>query len=70
MINHESHLKSILETQRTLSNEMTELNNILSSKRQEFTKLQGIVEYLTSNGITPEASGTPEESEKTELPEQ
>jgi hypothetical protein len=64
MINHESHLKSILETQRTLSNEMTELNNILSSKRQEFTKLQGIVEYLTSNGITPE------ESEKTELPEQ
>ncbi len=76
MINHESHLKSILETQRTLSNEILELNNILSSKKQEFTKLQGIVEYLTSNGITPEASGAPEasgvpeKSEKTELPEQ
>ena len=68
MINHESHLKSILETQRTLSNEMTELNNILSSKRQEFTKLQGIVEYLTSNGITPEAAA-PEENEKTEQQE-
>jgi hypothetical protein len=64
MINHESHLKSILETQRVLSNEISELNNVLSSKRQEFTKLQGIVEYLTSNGITPE------ENEKTELPEQ
>ena len=64
MINHESHLKSILETQRTLSNEISELNNVLSSKRQEFTKLQGIVEYLTSNGITPE------ENKKTELPEQ
>lgn len=62
MIDHEAHLKSILETQRKLATEITELNNILSSKREQYTKLQGIVEYLTSNGIKPE------ENEKTELP--
>lgn len=61
MIDHESHLRNILETQKKLVNEISELSNILSSKKEQFTKLQGIVEYLTSNGIKPE------ENEKTEL---
>jgi hypothetical protein len=63
MIDHESHLKNILEVQKKLSNEIAELNNILSLKKEQFFKHQGIVEYLTANGITPE------ENEKVTLPE-
>lgn len=63
MIDHESHFKQIVENQKTLSNEIQELNNILLIKREQFLKLQGIVEYLSANGIKPE------ENEKVELPE-
>ena len=63
MIDHETQFKQILETQRTLSTEIQELNNSLSMKREQFLKLQGIVEYLSANGITPE------ENEKVELSE-
>jgi hypothetical protein len=63
MIDHESHLKQILENQRSLSSEINELSNVLGVKREQFTKLQGIVEYLTANGIKLE------ENEKVELSE-
>lgn len=62
MIDHETHLKQILESQKTLSNEIQEFSNLLTLKREQFLKLQGIVEYLTANGIKPE------ENEKVELP--
>ena len=51
MIDHETHLKQVVESQRTLSNEINELTNTLNIKREQFLKLQGIVEYLSSNGI-------------------
>lgn len=63
MIDHESHLKQILENQKTLSNEIQDLNNVLAIKKEQFLKLQGIVEYLSANGIKPE------ENEKVEFPE-
>ena len=63
MIDHESHLKQILENQKTLSNEIQDLNNVLAIKKEQFLKLQGIVEYLSANGIKPE------ENEKVEIPE-
>lgn len=63
MIDHESHLKQILENQKTLSNEIQDLNNVLAIKKEQFPKLQGIVEYLSANGIKPE------ENEKVEFPE-
>lgn len=63
MIDHETHLKQILESQKTLSNEIQEFSNLLTLKREQFLKLQGIVEYLTANGIKPE------ENEKVELPQ-
>ena len=62
MIDHEKHLKMILETQKKLADEINELNNTISIKKEQFTKYQGIVEYLTSNGVKPE------ENEMTELP--
>lgn len=54
MIDHETHLKQIFESQRKLSNEISELNNVLNIKREQYTKMQGIVEYLTANGIKVE----------------
>ena len=51
MIDHEAHLKQIFENQKTLSTDIQELNNVLNVKREQYMKLQGIVEYLTSNGI-------------------
>lgn len=64
MIDHETHLKQILESQKTLSNEIQEFSNLLTLKKEQFLKLQGIVEYLTANGIKPE------ENEKVELPQE
>lgn len=63
MIDHEAHLKQIFENQKTLSTEIQELNNVLTVKKEQFLKLQGIVEYLTANGIKLE------ENEKVELSE-
>ena len=51
MIDHETHLKQIFESQRKLSNEISELSNVLNIKREQYIKMQGIVEYLTANGI-------------------
>ena len=56
MIDHETHLKQIFESQRKLSNEISELSNFLNIKREQYTKMQGIVEYLTANGIKVEES--------------
>lgn len=61
MIDHEAHLKQIFENQRILSAEIQELNNVLTVKREQFLKLQGIVEYLSANGIKVEQ---PEQAEK------
>jgi hypothetical protein len=63
MIDHEAHLKQIFENQKTLSTEIQELNNVLNVKREQFMKLQGIVEYLSANGIKVEQ---PEQTEQVE----
>ena len=51
MIDHETHLKQVIQDQRTLANEINELTNLLNIKKEQFLKLQGIIEYLSSNGI-------------------
>jgi len=56
MIDHESHLKQVIANQRALATEIQELNTTLSIKREQFLKLQGIVEYLDANGIKPESN--------------
>jgi hypothetical protein len=63
MIDHETHLKQIFESQRKLSNEISELSNVLNIKREQYTKMQGIVEYLTANGIKLEENETVELSQ-------
>ena len=54
----QKHLKSVIEQQNTLAQEVQQLNAALESKRSMFTKLQGVREYLEQTGVTlpePEA---------------
>ena len=62
----QTHLKSVIEQQQTLSQEVQQLNAALDSKRSMFTKLQGVREYLEQTGFTlpePEAEAPAEEVE-------
>ncbi len=54
---HQSHLKSLIEQQTTLSQEM-------DSKRNLLLKVTGAIEYLTEIGVT-----LPKEGETTPEPE-
>jgi hypothetical protein len=56
MTDHETNLKQILTEQKTILNEIQDLNNTLAIKKEQFLKLQGIVEYLSANGIKPQSS--------------
>jgi hypothetical protein len=56
MIDHENNLTQILKEQKLILNEIQELNNTLAIKKEQFLKLQGIVEYLSANGVKPQNS--------------
>jgi hypothetical protein len=56
MIDHENNLTQILKEQKLILNEIQELNNTLAIKKEQFLKLQGIVEYLSANGVKPQDS--------------
>ena len=62
----QTHLKSVIEQQQTISQEVQQLNAALESKRSMYTKLQGVREYLEQTGVTlpePEAEAPAEEVE-------
>ena len=62
----QTHLKSVIDQQNTLAQEVQQLNAALDSKRSMFTKLQGVREYLEQTGVTlpePEAEASAEEVE-------
>ena len=67
----QTHLKSVIEQQQTLSQEVQQLNAALDNKRSMFTKLQGVREYLEQTGVTlPEPEAEPaEEGVETVEPE-
>ena len=48
----QTHLKSVIEQQNTLAQEVQQLNSALDSKRSMYTKLQGVREYLEQTGVT------------------
>ena len=59
----QGHLKSVIEQQQSLSQEVQQLNAALENKRAMFTKLQGVKEYLEQTGVTlPEPEATEEET--------
>ena len=58
----QGHLQQILDQQRTLVNEINELQNQVASKREMALKLQGVREYLEQTGVTlPESEEAPAE---------
>lgn len=52
MTEQQQDLKNIIETQKTLINEINELNNTTALKKELALKYQGIIEYLTASGVT------------------
>ena len=73
----QGHLQQILDQQRTLVNEINELQNQVATKREMALKLQGVREYLEQTGVTlPESEEAPaaeeapaEEASSTEVVE-
>lgn len=63
MTEQQQHLESILKQAQDLSSEMQQLQRELSNKQQLFTKLQGIVEYLTEIGVKLPESNAEEPAE-------
>ena len=59
----QGHLQQILDQQRTLVNEINELQNQVSTKREMALKLQGVREYLEQTGVTLPEPEAPAEGE-------
>ena len=58
----QGHLKSVIEQQQSLSQEVQQLNAALDNKRAMFTKLQGVREYLEQTGVELPKEETEEEA--------
>ena len=67
----QTHLKSVIDQQNTLAQEVQQLNAALDSKRSMFTKLQGVREYLEQTGVSlPDAEAeAPAETVEPEVAE-
>ena len=63
----QGHLQSILAQQKDLANEINQLNAQLTSKKELFNKTQGVVEYLSTIGVTLPEPEKPAEETKTEV---
>ena len=63
----QGHLSSILNQQKELANEINQLNAQLTSKKELFNKTQGVVEYLSTIGVTLPEPEAPAEETKTEV---
>ena len=63
----QGHLASILSQQKDLANEINQLNAQLTSKKELFNKTQGVVEYLSTIGVTLPEPEAPAEETKTEV---
>ena len=65
MTDQQQHLEQVLEQQKSLVNEINELNTQVESKRQMAIKLQGVREYLEQLGVELPKE---DEAEETETP--
>ena len=66
----QTHLQSVIDQQKTLAQEVQQLNATLDSKRSMYTKLQGVREYLEQTGVTlPEPEAPVAEAPAEEAPE-
>ena len=61
-INHQEHLKSLVEQQQTLASD-------IESKQKLLLKVTGAIEYLTEIGVTLETTPEPETPSEPEVVE-
>ena len=61
-INHQEHLKSLVEQQKTLASD-------IESKQKLLLKVTGAIEYLTEIGVTLETTPEPETPSEPEVVE-
>lgn len=67
MNEQQGHLANLLEQQKTLIQEIQELDRAIVSKREMALKIQGALEYLQQIGVTlpePEKEEVLEETEE------
>lgn len=53
-MDHKKNLLEISNQQKIILTEIQDLNNSINIKKEQYLKLQGIIEYLTANGISSE----------------
>lgn len=60
MTEQQQTLANAIESQKKLIGEINELNNSVAMRKETALKLQGVIEYLTSTGVTLPDSENPE----------
>jgi hypothetical protein len=64
MTEQQQHLQKAIESQKSLIAEVNELNSTIIIKKETIMKYQGIIEYLTGNGVTLPQSEEVKETEE------
>lgn len=62
MTEQQEHLTNLLQQRQALQNELDELQETTSGKRELFWKVQGAIEYLAQTGVTLPEPPAPEEA--------
>jgi hypothetical protein len=52
MTEQQQALKNAIEGQKAIISEINEMSNTVAAKKEFALKLQGVIEYLTSTGVT------------------
>lgn len=52
MTEQQQALKNTIEAQKNALSEINEMSNIINTKKEFALKLQGVIEYLTSTGVS------------------
>jgi hypothetical protein len=52
MTEQQQALKNAIEEQKSIISEINEMSSTINAKKEFALKLQGVIEYLTSTGVT------------------
>ena len=63
MTEQRQHLQSIIQQQKTLLDEIQDLNNKILEKKEVVLKMQGVIEYLQQIGVSLEEPPSTEEAQ-------
>ena len=67
MTEQQKHLESAVQQLNNLADEINRINGTLNVKREQATKLRGIIEYLNGIGVTLPKDDSPEEVKNPEI---